>query len=56
VRVTAAGRAAQSFTVRVARSVRAAISRAKRADMILEVRVNGTGTATRRATRRITLG
>jgi hypothetical protein len=55
-RVNAAGSAAQSFTVRIARSARAALSRARRADVTLEVIVNGAGTASRRAARRITLG
>jgi hypothetical protein len=55
-RIDAAGSAAQSFTVRATRSVRHALSRAKGADLTLEVTVNGAGTASRRATRRITLG
>ncbi len=55
-RINAAGSAAQTFTVRVARSVRRALSRARGADLTLEVTVNGVGTASRRATRRITLG
>jgi hypothetical protein len=55
-RVDAAGSAGQTFTVRVARSVRRALSRAKGADLTLEVTVNGAGTTSRRATRRITLG
>jgi hypothetical protein len=55
-RTDAAGSAVQTFTVRVARSVRRALSRAKRADLTLELTVNGAGTAPRRATRRITLG
>jgi hypothetical protein len=45
-----------TFTARVARSVRAALSRARGADLTLEVTVTGNGTASRRATRRITLG
>jgi hypothetical protein len=55
-RLEAAGSAAQTFTVRVARSVRRALSRAKGADLTLEVTVSGAGTASRRATRRVTLG
>jgi hypothetical protein len=55
-RIDAAGSAAQTFTVRVARSLRRALSRAKGAAMTLEVTVSGSGTASRRATRRITLG
>jgi hypothetical protein len=55
-RTEAAGSAAQAFTVRVARSMRRALSRAKSAELTLEVTVNGAGTASRRATRRITLG
>jgi len=54
--VTAAGSAAQTFMVRVASSVRRALSRAKAADVTLEVTVAGSGGASRRATRRITLG
>ena len=45
-----------SFTVRLTRSARTALSRARSADLTLEVVVNGAGTACRRATRRITLG
>jgi subtilisin-like proprotein convertase family protein len=55
-RTQAAGSAAQTFTVRVSRSVRRALSREKGADLTLEVTVNGAGTASRRASRRITLG
>jgi hypothetical protein len=55
-RVDAAGSTGQAFTVRVFRSARRALSRAKAAPLTLEVTVNGTGTATRRAARRITLG
>jgi hypothetical protein len=51
----AAGRTA-SFTVRLVRSAHTALSRARSADLTLEVVVNGAGTASRRATRRITLG
>jgi subtilisin-like proprotein convertase family protein len=54
--VNAAGSTAQTFTVRVSRNVRRALSRAKAAPLTLEVTVSGAGTATRRATRRITLG
>jgi subtilisin-like proprotein convertase family protein len=54
----ASARRAQASTlaVRVSRTVRAALSRARSADLTLEVVVNGTGSASRRATRRITLG
>jgi subtilisin-like proprotein convertase family protein len=55
-RIDAAAATAQTFTVRVASSARRAISRARSAGLTLEVTVNGAGTATRRATRRITLG
>jgi hypothetical protein len=55
-RLDAAGSSAQTFTVRVARNVRRALSRARAADLTLEATVNGAGTASRRATRRITLG
>ena len=54
--IQAAGSAAQSLTVRVTRSMRRALSRAKRADLTLEVTVTGAGGASRRATRRVTLG
>jgi len=55
-KVDASASAARTFTVRIARSVRRALSRAKRADLTLEVTVSGPGTALRRATRRVTLG
>jgi len=55
-RIDAAGSAAQTFTVRVSSSARRALSRARSAALTLEVTVNGAGTASRRATRRITLG
>ena len=55
-RLEAAGAAVQSFTVRVSSAARRALSRAKAAQLTLEVMVNGVGTATRSATRRITLG
>ncbi|HEY7453618.1 MAG TPA: S8 family serine peptidase [Thermoleophilaceae bacterium] len=51
-----AGSAAKTFTVRITRSIRAALSRAKGAALTLEVKVDSPGTATRRATRRVTLG
>jgi subtilisin-like proprotein convertase family protein len=54
--IHAAGAAAQSLTVRVARSMRRALSRAKRADVTLEATVTGASGASRRAARRITLG
>jgi len=54
-RIDAAGSAAQTFTVRVARGVRRALSRVRAAELTLEVTVHGAGTASRRATRRITL-
>ncbi|HEY6594981.1 MAG TPA: proprotein convertase P-domain-containing protein, partial [Asanoa sp.] len=47
---------ARTFTVRIARSVRRALSRAKAADLTLEVTVSGPHTGSRRATRRVTLG
>jgi hypothetical protein len=46
----------RTFTVRIARSVRRALSRAKGADLTLEVKVSGPTTGPRRATRRVTLG
>jgi hypothetical protein len=52
----AAAAAPVTFTARIARSVRAALSRARGAELTLEVTVTGNGTASRRATRRITLG
>jgi subtilisin-like proprotein convertase family protein len=55
-RIEAAGAAAQSITVRVAHGVRRALSRSKSGNLTLEVTVSGPGTASRRATRRITLG
>ncbi|HEV7845196.1 MAG TPA: S8 family serine peptidase [Thermoleophilaceae bacterium] len=55
-RITAAGSAAQTLTVRIARNMRSALARARRADLTLEVTVTGAGTASHRATRRITLG
>jgi len=54
--VHAAGSAAQSLRVRVARSMRRALSRARGADLTLEVKVSGQGSAPRRAVRRVTLG
>ena len=51
-----AGSAAKTFTVRITRSLRAALSRAKGAALTLEVKVSSQGTTTRRATRRVTLG
>jgi hypothetical protein len=54
--IQAAGSAAQSLTVRVTRSMRRALSRAKRAGLTLEVTVTGAGGTSRRATRRVTLG
>jgi hypothetical protein len=48
--------AVQTFTVRVSSAARRALSRAKAAQLTLEVTVNGTGTAARSATRRVTLG
>jgi hypothetical protein len=54
--VEASASAARTFTVRIARSVRRALSRAKHVDLTLEVIVTGAGTASRRATRRVTLG
>jgi hypothetical protein len=50
-----AGRPA-TFTARIARSLRAALSRARGAVLTLELRVSAPGTAPRRAVRRITLG
>jgi subtilisin-like proprotein convertase family protein len=55
-RIDAAGAAAQSFTVRVSSNVRRALSRARSADLALEVTVSAAGTASRRAKRRVTLG
>jgi hypothetical protein len=55
-RVAAVAGRTTSFVVRLARSARTALSRARSADLTLEVVVNGAGTASRRATRRITLG
>jgi subtilisin-like proprotein convertase family protein len=55
-RVNAAAGRTTSLVVRLTRSARTALSRARSADLTLEVVVNGAGTASRRATRRITLG
>jgi subtilisin-like proprotein convertase family protein len=55
-RVAATGARSSTFTVRVARSARAPLSRARSANVTLEVTVAAPGTAARRATRRITLG
>jgi hypothetical protein len=55
-RVDAAASAARTFTVRVAGSARRALSRARAADLTLEVTVTGAGTPGSRATRRVTLG
>ena len=54
--VDASPSTARTFTVRIARSVRRALSGAKRADLTLEVTVSGPNSASRRATRRVTLG
>jgi subtilisin-like proprotein convertase family protein len=54
--VSASGSAARTFTVQIARSARRALSRAKRADLTLQVTVTGANTASRSATRRVTLG
>jgi subtilisin-like proprotein convertase family protein len=51
----AAGRTT-SFTVRLTRAARTALSRARAADLTLEVVVNAAGSPSRRATRRVTLG
>jgi len=55
-RVNASAGQTTGFTVRLARSARTALSHARSTDLKLEVVVNGAGTASRRATRRITLG
>jgi hypothetical protein len=54
--VRAAGSATRTFTVRVARSIRRALSRSKGAGLTLEVAVTGADGTSRRATRRVTLG
>jgi hypothetical protein len=54
--VGASAGSARTVTVRIARSVRRALSRAKGANLTLEVKVSGPTTAARRATRRVTLG
>jgi subtilisin-like proprotein convertase family protein len=51
-----AGPAAQTFTLRVSRAARRALPHAKHASLKLQVTVTRAGTATRRATRRITVG
>ena len=55
-RVNAGAGTVATLTARIARSVRAAVSRARGTDLTLEVRVSAPGTATRRAARRIKLG
>ena len=55
-RVEAAAGRTTSFVARLTRAARTALSRARSADLTLEVVVNGAGTASRRLTRRITLG
>ena len=54
-RVNAAAGRTTTFTVRLARSTRGAFSRARAADVTLEVVVSGAGGSPKRATRRITL-
>jgi hypothetical protein len=54
--VDASAGSARTFTVRIARSMRRALSRARGADLTLEVIVSGPATGSRRATRRVTLG
>ena len=46
----------KAITVRLSRSARTKLSRARSADVTLEISVRGAGTASRRATRRLTLG
>jgi hypothetical protein len=46
----------KTITVRLSRAARAKLSRARSADVTVEIRVNGAGTTSRRATRRLTLG
>jgi predicted aspartyl protease len=54
--VNAAAGQTKGITVRLTRIARAKLSRARRADVTLEISVHGAGTASRRATRRLTLG
>jgi subtilisin-like proprotein convertase family protein len=54
--VNAAAGQTKGITVRLTRIARAKLSRARRADVTLEISVHGGGTASRRATRRLTLG
>jgi hypothetical protein len=54
--VGAPARRTTSFTVRLTRAGRTALSHARSADLTLEVVVSGAGTASRRAIRRVTLG
>ena len=46
----------KSISVRLSRAARTKLSRARSADVTLEITVHGAGTASRRATRRLTLG
>jgi subtilisin-like proprotein convertase family protein len=55
-RATAAAGQVRSLTIRVRRAMRTKLARARGAALTLEVTVQGSGTASRRATRRITLG
>jgi hypothetical protein len=55
-RASAGGSVVRTFTLRITRSVRRALSRSKRVDATLEVTVTGASGAARRATRRITIG
>jgi hypothetical protein len=53
---SAAAGQATSLTVRLTRAARTKLSRTRGAGLTLEITVHGAGTASRRATRRITLG
>ena len=53
---TATAGQTKTISVRISRSARTKLSRARSADVTLEITVHGAGTATRRATRRLTLG
>ncbi|HMJ95144.1 MAG TPA: proprotein convertase P-domain-containing protein, partial [Thermoleophilaceae bacterium] len=53
---SAAAGQTKSISVRLSRSARTKLSRARSADVTLEITVQGSGTTSRRATRRLTLG
>ena len=55
-RTSAVARRATALTVRLTRAARTKLSRTRSANVTLEITVSGAGTASRRATRRLSLG